>query len=331
MIKCPCCLSDLVVTHQDRYETLTEHVEGREPSLKDGYQCPNEKCKAYEMNGVWIEEGDFWIKEPPAGMNFSEAEAEVERHSFTGKTNAINSFSDGYERYREDKEKRTITLNLYWFIVQFVPKYERVNGTYEWKRTGVWKRSIMKRTDGRYLHYMTFWDIYYFELGNYKNSIHKALAGNRDDIEVILKMARNEGLRRKRDKRFWWMIARYFICWIYNRESTKTIIRREKLKEMRKMFEQEGLMQGRLLSGSKSLYRERHPENLVCFNANVFTREGKIWYGDLDITLESEKLERIAQELGEKLYVLREMDGRFENEDISEVEIMQKAVYSTNG
>jgi hypothetical protein len=31
-----------------------------------------------------------------------------------------------------------------------------------------------------------------------------------------------------------------------------------------------------------------------------------------------------------KLYVLREMDGRFENEDISEIQIMQKAVFTTN-
>lgn len=226
MIKCPCCLSDLVVTHQDRYETLTEHVECREPSLKDGYQCPNESCKAHVMGAAWIEEGEFWIKQPPAGMNFLEAEEEVERHSLTGRLDAINSFSDGYHRYREEMEKDTITLDLYWFIVQFVPRFKSIQGTYEWKRTGSWKRRIMRRVGhGRYIHFMTFWDIYYFELSNYKESIYKALEGSQSDAEVILKMAGNEDRWNKRDNRFWWKIARYFICWIYNRKATKTLIK----------------------------------------------------------------------------------------------------------
>lgn len=95
-------------------------------------------------------------------------------------------------------------------------------------------------------------------------------------------------------------------------------------------FESEGLLTGRLLAGSKSAYREKYPENEVYFNANVFNSRGeKIWYGDLDITLESESLDRIAEALGEKLFVLREMDGRFENESLSEIKVMQKAIYTT--
>lgn len=95
-------------------------------------------------------------------------------------------------------------------------------------------------------------------------------------------------------------------------------------------FEAEGLATGRMVSRSKSAYREKHPENEVYFNANVFNSSGeKIWYGDLDLTLEAESLERIAESLGEKLFVLREMDGRFENESLSEIKVMQKAVYTT--
>jgi hypothetical protein len=96
------------------------------------------------------------------------------------------------------------------------------------------------------------------------------------------------------------------------------------------MFENEGLRIGRMVSGSKSAYRDKHPENEVYFNANVFNSKGeKIWYGDLDLTIESEKLDIIAESLGEKLFVLREMDGRFENESLSEIKVMQKAVYTT--
>jgi hypothetical protein len=95
-------------------------------------------------------------------------------------------------------------------------------------------------------------------------------------------------------------------------------------------FDAEGLRVGRMISGSKSSYRERYPDHEICFNANIFSlQQGKIWYGDLDLTLDSEKLDRIAESLGEKLYVVREMDGRFENESLTEIKVMQKAIYTT--
>jgi hypothetical protein len=104
----------------------------------------------------------------------------------------------------------------------------------------------------------------------------------------------------------------------------------KKLIENYRHFEAEGLTIGRMVSASKSSYRERYPDHEVCFNANVFSaQQGKIWYGDLDITLDGEKLDRIAESLGEKLFVLREMDGRFENESLSEIKVMQKAIYTT--
>ena len=72
----------------------------------------------------------------------------------------------------------------------------------------------------------------------------------------------------------------------------------------------------RLLSGSKSAYRTRFPEHKVVFNGNLCTKEyGKIWYGDIDVTLDAEKLDVLAEKIGVDIYVLYEMDGRFENED----------------
>ena len=83
---------------------------------------------------------------------------------------------------------------------------------------------------------------------------------------------------------------------------------------------------GRMLSASKSFYLEQFPENKVVFNANVYTKNGKIWYGDIDVTKDSEKVDALATELGERVYVLREMDGRFDNEGSPKLE---KAVYIT--
>jgi hypothetical protein len=90
------------------------------------------------------------------------------------------------------------------------------------------------------------------------------------------------------------------------------------MEKIWKAFDCRGLLEGRMLSFSKSYYRDDHPENEVLFNANIFCKEfGKIWYGDIDVTLEGKLLDEIATELNITLYVLREMDGRFENENLN--------------
>jgi hypothetical protein len=74
-------------------------------------------------------------------------------------------------------------------------------------------------------------------------------------------------------------------------------------------------MNGRMISGSKSGYSKHYPKNLAVFNANVCTKnEGKIWYGDIDLTLDHEQLSELAKSLENDVYVLYEMDARFENE-----------------
>jgi hypothetical protein len=72
---------------------------------------------------------------------------------------------------------------------------------------------------------------------------------------------------------------------------------------------------GAMISGSKSGYGERNPKNLAVFNSNVCVGPKKIWWGDLDLTLSKDKLLELSKELNDVVYVLYEMDGRFENED----------------
>ena len=68
---------------------------------------------------------------------------------------------------------------------------------------------------------------------------------------------------------------------------------------------------GRMLSGTKNA-----PKGHVCvWNGNICIKsKGKIWYGDLDITADAKKLAEYAKEVGETIYILREMDARFTNE-----------------
>lgn len=102
------------------------------------------------------------------------------------------------------------------------------------------------------------------------------------------------------------------------------MIKNEKILDI---FYRNGMMLGRLISFSKSLYRQMYPGNEVYFNANIIIQSsGKVWYGDIDVTFDRPTLQNIANELNEPLYVLREMDARFENEDLSVEELVKKAV-----
>lgn len=99
---------------------------------------------------------------------------------------------------------------------------------------------------------------------------------------------------------------------------------------MEKTFKHHGFHIGRMISYSKSVYRSANPNHVCVFNANIITaRDGKQWYGDLDLTLDADTLKTIANELGTTLYVLRESDARFENENLDGSVLIKKAVWDT--
>ena len=85
--------------------------------------------------------------------------------------------------------------------------------------------------------------------------------------------------------------------------------------ELKNMIREKLGVEGRMISGSKSFYRKLHPDNLVCFNANICIDNKKVWWGDVDLTLDKNILLEIAVLCNEDIYVLQEMDARFENED----------------
>ena len=77
---------------------------------------------------------------------------------------------------------------------------------------------------------------------------------------------------------------------------------------------------GRMISGSKSGYTRNNPEGCPIFNANIVAEKDdkffKVWYGDLDLSKDFSVISKVAKQLDStKLYVLREMDARFEYEN----------------
>jgi hypothetical protein len=82
---------------------------------------------------------------------------------------------------------------------------------------------------------------------------------------------------------------------------------------------------GRMISPSKSAYRDEHPSHLVVFNANVCVAGIKVWYGDVDVTLDEPQLLQLAAQIGEITDLLSEHDARFRHEDAP---LLERAVYS---
>jgi len=103
------------------------------------------------------------------------------------------------------------------------------------------------------------------------------------------------------------------------------------VQEIQQVFEAYKFYTGRMIGGSKSGYRNMHPDDLIIFNANVLMPgHGKVWYGDLNLTEDYLVLREIAQNLNTELYVLRESHARFGEEDKSLTELIKKAVWNTD-
>lgn len=102
---------------------------------------------------------------------------------------------------------------------------------------------------------------------------------------------------------------------------------REIYGEILGSFYENGFISGRMISHSKSFYKKNFPNSQAYFNANVFVLgEGKVWWGDLDLTIDTEVLERISIACGKKLYIVPELYGRFEYEDASDEHVIRHSV-----
>ena len=101
--------------------------------------------------------------------------------------------------------------------------------------------------------------------------------------------------------------------------------------EIQKHFSAFGFYDARMLESHKWEYTEKHPDDLVIFNANVLMPNyGKVWFGDLNLTEDYKTLKKIADSLNTTLYILWEMDGRFGEEKKPIDELIKKAAWNTD-
>lgn len=70
---------------------------------------------------------------------------------------------------------------------------------------------------------------------------------------------------------------------------------------------------GRMLSASKSMYRDKFPDHKIYFNACLFDKDLKqIWYGDIDLDIDKESLQMLANYLKEPIYLTIEQPFRWD-------------------
>lgn len=99
------------------------------------------------------------------------------------------------------------------------------------------------------------------------------------------------------------------------------------IDQIEEVFNKHRICFGRMISGTKS----GPPGHLCVWNANIVVKSfGKIWFGDLNITKEGKILKEIAAEIGEPLYVLREMGCRFDTEKDPTELLIGRAVWNTD-
>ena len=153
-ILCPCCDSKLVITHRDRYQDTSEHVSqpNREPSLKDGYQCPNTDCIANQCNVSWIEDGECYTGKRPDGIKYSELNRALEEKH--GTSYAVNSWNWHYQLGKDAIKRRSKIIKIGKYRIDIEPKdkgYDYpLEKQYQPRRFG-WKFQYWKETkDGCY-------------------------------------------------------------------------------------------------------------------------------------------------------------------------------------
>jgi hypothetical protein len=72
-----------------------------------------------------------------------------------------------------------------------------------------------------------------------------------------------------------------------------------------------GLSNARLVSWSKSAYSRAFPNHFTLFNASIMDIDGRmLWWGDIDATIDEEKLAALARRLETRLFVFFEGDAR---------------------
>jgi len=224
-ILCPCCLAPLVVTHQGRYEDISDHVSNPNgtPSMKDGYQCLNaDWCFASMYKCTWLEDGDFFCGTPPAGMNFGDIRDILDKHwKFKTKTYAVNSWNFFYQTGQIEIKKRIKIFTIGKYVIKFYPRekgYEYPDNEQYMPSRFAYKMEIMMETgDVCYKYIISDYTMIKHTIAdfmeNYKSSFNRKIPeySSNSNIDKCLEQIRGYSRSGYSDTRRYKRISKHLI------------------------------------------------------------------------------------------------------------------------
>ena len=238
LLLCPICQERLEITHQDRYESLDEHVSDPNgtPSMKDGYECSNENCKSRKAGAVWTSDGSLYLVHTRREIDYAEASKIMEENCKDGIDSAIGSWQRSYDEVEKKRKKNTIKINLHWIMIEIEPRYyqdfdetpetmaqsigmER-KAKYRWKFAGRLWRWYKKREKGSYVSFSPVWDIFKYKRSEFKRLYHKALQKNERALRSLMKIVNDTAgwSDTHKENRYWYRVANRMMRIWYKKE-----------------------------------------------------------------------------------------------------------------
>lgn len=196
-LQCPCCGNDLVITHRDRYQDSMEHVSNPNgtPSMKDGYQCMDEKCIAHLMQAVWTEDGGLYISRPDGieWETYLKGRDLFDKSLIYGVNSAMGSWEFYYEIGKIEIKKRKRSYNIFNYRIDVEPQMQKGDDMKTEYLPHMWKKKFnfwKKSEDGRsYHHVISHYRMIKYYLRSFKSSYNSALfnpKANRNSIKECI-------------------------------------------------------------------------------------------------------------------------------------------------
>lgn len=236
-IFCPVCQTELVVTHQERYQSLAEHVSdpNREPSMKNGYQCPDSSCASHIVGATWTNDGELFT-DTPDHLDYHEAQKFFKQACLDNIVTAIGSWQRGYDLTEKKRKKYTFSINLYWIILKIEPSYSQIfdeddtikeslgyamKEKYKWKFYKInftwFKRD---KSNGYFTSFSPIWQIIKFKNDSFKRNYHKALQKDASSLTKVMKIYNDNAYysNTQKEDRYWYLVANKILRFWYKKE-----------------------------------------------------------------------------------------------------------------
>jgi len=207
-MKCPICKTELVVTGQERLETLMEHVQdpNGEVCLKNKYQCPNKQCEANKDDLVWNEYGEYYSS------------------SFGKKYNFIDNNNGPFGSWERKtqvtickKDENFTLFEIFGFRVDVEYHYDANEDGDVLKRWWNLKYWIKEKNGFSYINYIPGIHMFWYVI----KSIWRIRIVNEENVSWWSKNFLDEIEHRTWDKRWWSLSAR----WIMKRVCSASYVR----------------------------------------------------------------------------------------------------------